>query len=74
MFNSLNVLELKSLEEPRYLLGEFAKQPLACLTLAPFLITNTGGGRCAPATGLARANMRSQTGDWSHISCCSPIS
>ncbi|KXZ53863.1 hypothetical protein GPECTOR_6g781 [Gonium pectorale] len=38
----LNVLELKSLEEPRYLLGEFAKQPIACLTLASFLITNTG--------------------------------
>ncbi len=42
-FRSLNVLELKSLEEPRYLLGEFAKQPVACLTLASFLITNTGG-------------------------------
>ena len=39
---SLNVLELKSLEEPRYLLGEFAKQPLACLTLAAFMTTNTG--------------------------------
>lgn len=35
-------LELKSLEEPRYLLGEFAKHPLACLTLASFLSTNTG--------------------------------
>lgn len=35
-------LELKSLEEPRYLLGEFAKQPVACLTLASFLATNTG--------------------------------
>ena len=42
VFNSLNVLELKSLEEPRYLLGEFAKQPIACLTLASFLATNTG--------------------------------
>lgn len=42
VFNSLNVLELKSLEEPRYLLGEFAKNPAACLTLASFLATNTG--------------------------------
>ncbi|GIL74812.1 hypothetical protein Vretimale_2408 [Volvox reticuliferus] len=42
IFNSLNVLDLKSLEEPRYLLGEFAKQPLACLILASFLTTNTG--------------------------------
>lgn len=59
VFNSLNVLELKSLEEPRYLLGEFAKQPLACLTLASFLITNTGGGRrAAAAVGLAHTNMR----------------
>eukprot|EP00891_Asterochloris_glomerata_P002476 jgi/Astpho2/2476/Aster-04200 len=42
VFNSLNSLELKSLEEPRYLLGEFRKHPLACLTLASFLATNTG--------------------------------
>ncbi|MEW5306762.1 MAG: hypothetical protein WDW36_009203 [Sanguina aurantia] len=42
VFNSLNVLELKSLEEPRYLLGEFVKEPLACLTLASFLTTNSG--------------------------------
>lgn len=33
IFNALNSLDLKSLEEPRYLLGEFVKQPLACLTL-----------------------------------------
>jgi prolycopene isomerase len=42
VFDSLNSLELKSLEEPRYLLGEFVKQPVACLTLASFLTTNTG--------------------------------
>ena len=42
VFNSLNSLELRSLEEPRYLLGEFAKHPLACLTLASFLPTNAG--------------------------------
>ncbi|CAK0737231.1 hypothetical protein CVIRNUC_000877 [Coccomyxa viridis] len=42
VFNSLNSLELKSLEEPRYLLGEFAKHPIACLTLASYLPSNTG--------------------------------
>lgn len=42
VFDSLNSLELKSLEEPRYLLGEFAKHPLACLTLASFLTSNSG--------------------------------
>jgi len=42
VFNSLNCLQLKSLEEPRYLLGEFFKHPLACLTLASFLTTNSG--------------------------------
>ena len=34
--------ELKSLEEPRYLMGEFFKDPASCLTLASYLITNTG--------------------------------
>lgn len=42
VFNALNSLELKSLEEPRYLMGEFFKDPVSCLTLASFLITNTG--------------------------------
>jgi prolycopene isomerase len=42
VFNALNSLELKSLEEPRYLLQQFARDPLACLTLASFLITNCG--------------------------------
>ena len=42
MFNSLNSLELKSLEEPRYLLEQFARAPGACLTLASFVSTNTG--------------------------------
>ncbi|KAK9827277.1 hypothetical protein WJX81_007326 [Elliptochloris bilobata] len=42
VFNALNSLELKSLEEPRYLLGEFAKHPLACLTLASYLPSNAG--------------------------------
>ena len=42
VFNSLNSLELKSLEEPRYLLEQFGKNPGACLTLASFVATNTG--------------------------------
>jgi hypothetical protein len=40
---ALETPELKSLEEPRYLMGEFFKDPVSCLTLASFLITNTGG-------------------------------
>lgn len=42
VFNALNSLELKSLEEPRYLLGQFARDPLSCLTLASYLISNCG--------------------------------
>lgn len=42
VFNCLNKLELKSLEEPRYLLDQLSKQPAACLTLATYLTTNTG--------------------------------
>ena len=42
MFNALNTLELKSLEEPRYLLEQFAAHPIACLTLASFVASNTG--------------------------------
>jgi hypothetical protein len=42
VFNALNSLELKSLEEPRYLLEQFGQHPLACLTLASFVATNTG--------------------------------
>jgi hypothetical protein len=33
VFNALNSLELKSLEEPLYLFGQFFKNPIACLTL-----------------------------------------
>lgn len=42
VFNALNTLELKSLEEPRYLLEQFAAHPIACLTLASFVASNTG--------------------------------
>ena len=42
VFNALNSLELLSLEEPRYLLQQFSRNPLACLTLASFVTTNTG--------------------------------
>lgn len=37
IFNSLNSLELKSLEEPIYLFGQFFQKPLECLTLGILL-------------------------------------
>ncbi|KAG6555365.1 hypothetical protein Mapa_002591 [Marchantia paleacea] len=42
VFNALNALELKSLEEPLYLFGQFLKNPAACLTLAYYLPQNAG--------------------------------
>jgi len=36
IFNALNSLELKSLEEPIYLFGQFLKKPLECLTLGNY--------------------------------------
>ncbi|XP_038720332.1 prolycopene isomerase, chloroplastic isoform X2 [Tripterygium wilfordii] len=42
IFNALNSLELKSLEEPIYLFGQFFQKPLECLTLAYFLPQNAG--------------------------------
>ncbi|GAV63897.1 NAD_binding_8 domain-containing protein [Cephalotus follicularis] len=42
IFNALNSLELKSLEEPIYLFGQFFQKPLACLTLAYYLPQNAG--------------------------------
>ncbi|XP_020694405.1 prolycopene isomerase 2, chloroplastic isoform X2 [Dendrobium catenatum] len=42
IFNSLNSLELKSLEEPIYLFGQFFKKPVECLTLAFYLPQNAG--------------------------------
>ncbi|CAH2038725.1 unnamed protein product [Thlaspi arvense] len=42
IFNSLNSLELKSLEEPIYLFGQFFQKPLECLTLASNLPQNAG--------------------------------
>lgn len=42
IFDALNSLELKSLEEPRYLLGQFAREPVKCLNLASYLPVNTG--------------------------------
>ncbi|XP_031485264.1 prolycopene isomerase, chloroplastic [Nymphaea colorata] len=42
IFNALNSLELKSLEEPIYLFGQFFKKPFECLTLAYFLPQNAG--------------------------------
>ncbi|MEY3332925.1 MAG: hypothetical protein RLZZ176_1225, partial [Cyanobacteriota bacterium] len=42
VFNCLNNVELLSLEEPRYLLRVFLKNPLACLGLAKYLPLNVG--------------------------------
>ncbi|KAG5063696.1 hypothetical protein JHK85_004879 [Glycine max] len=42
IFNALNSLELKSLEEPLYLFGQFFRRPLECLTLAYYLPQNAG--------------------------------
>ena len=35
-------MELKSLEEIRFLMSQFFKQPLSCLTLLRYFLTNTG--------------------------------
>lgn len=42
VFNSLNVMPLRSLEEPLYLLRVFAAHPLPCLNLLRFLARNAG--------------------------------
>lgn len=42
VFNALNSLELKSLEEPRYLLEQFAQHPISCLNLAWRVAQNSG--------------------------------
>lgn len=42
IFNALNSLQLKSLEEPIYLFGQFFQKPLECLTLAYYLPQNAG--------------------------------
>ena len=42
IFNSLNSMELRSLEELRFLMSQFVKAPLSCLTLATYFVTNTG--------------------------------
>ncbi|KAM6547805.1 hypothetical protein CsatB_019481 [Cannabis sativa] len=42
IFNALNSLELKSLEEPIYLFGQFFQKPVECLTLAYYLPQNAG--------------------------------
>nr|BAL27716.1 carotenoid isomerase [Calendula officinalis] len=42
IFDALNSLELKSIEEPIYLFGQFFKKPVECLTLAYYLPQNAG--------------------------------
>lgn len=38
----------------RYLMGEFFKDPVSCLTLASYLITNTGARRACVGLGCGR--------------------
>ncbi|KAM7261959.1 hypothetical protein ACFE04_021036 [Oxalis oulophora] len=42
IFDALNAMELKSLEEPIYLFNQFFKKPRECLTLAYYLPQNAG--------------------------------
>jgi prolycopene isomerase len=49
VFDSLNAMPLKSLEEPAYLLQVFLAHPLGCLNLVRFLAANAGD--------IARANI-----------------
>ncbi|KAG1660115.1 hypothetical protein FOA52_015095 [Chlamydomonas sp. UWO 241] len=42
IFNALNAMELKSLEEPRYLMQQLVRLPIGCLKLFTWLTTNTG--------------------------------
>lgn len=42
MFNALNKIELRSLEEIRFLMSQFAREPAACLQLLKYLPLNTG--------------------------------
>jgi len=42
VFDALNAIELKSLEEPRYLLEQFVKEPFHCLNLAWYVAVNSG--------------------------------
>ncbi len=42
VFNCLNVMELLSLEEPKYLMRVFFQHPLACLGLVKYLPQNAG--------------------------------
>ncbi len=75
VFNSLNVLELKSLEEPRYLMQQFARHPIACLTLAWYAVANAGErpgrvGRGVPSP-LERSRWAAgQRGYSALASCC----
>lgn len=53
VFNSLNAMPLRSLEEPRYLLEVFLRHPLSCLNLVRFIGRNTGD--------IARQYIRDET-------------
>jgi phytoene dehydrogenase-like protein len=53
VFRALNALELRSLEEPRYLLRVFRQNPGACFTLLRYLGVNVGT--------IARRHIRDET-------------
>lgn len=53
VFNSLNAMPLRSLEEPNYLLRVFAAHPLACLNLLRFIARNAGD--------IARQHIKDET-------------
>ena len=42
VFEALNKIELRSLEEIRFLMSQFAREPAACLQLLKYLPLNTG--------------------------------
>ena len=59
VFHALNSIELRSLEEPRYLMQQFIKSPLSCLKLASCLTSNTGESVCH----LAQSQLEGRRGD-----------
>lgn len=53
VFNSLNAMPLRSLEEPRYLFNVFLQHPIPCLNLLRFIARNAGD--------IARRHIRDET-------------
>jgi hypothetical protein len=59
IFTCLNSLELKSLEEPLYLMHQLLRDPGACLKLASYLTANTGAGAGDTTCRLCKIGGRS---------------